>query len=111
VREIVEFQRGLTRRRREPSAANARTAEAVRCRATGEVVKTLDPGRALVTGACRDIGKIKAPVLRGLGGRAPYFHNGSATTLMEVVEFYNARFQIRLAPQEKSDLVAFLSTL
>lgn len=83
----------------------------LRCRTTGVVVKTLDPGRALVTGACRDIGKIKTPVLRGLAARAPYFHNGSAATLMDVVEFYNVRFHIRLAPAEKADLVAFLSTL
>jgi hypothetical protein len=83
----------------------------LRCKATGEIVKTLDPGRALVTGACRDIGRIKEPVLRGLAARAPYFHNGSAATLMDVVDFYNARFRIQLGPQEKADLVAFLSTL
>jgi cytochrome c peroxidase len=83
----------------------------LRCATTGQVVRTLDPGRALVTGACRDIGKIKEPVLRALAGRAPYFHNGSAPTLLDVVEFYNARFTIRLSPQEKADLVAFLQTL
>jgi cytochrome c peroxidase len=83
----------------------------LRCLATGEVVRTLDPGRALVTGACRDIGKVKEPILRGLAARAPYFHNGSAATLMDVVEFYNARFRIGLGPQEKADLVSFLRTL
>jgi len=83
----------------------------LRCTRTGEIVHTLDPGRALVTGACRDIGKIKEPVLRGLAARAPYFHNGSAPTLLEVVEFYNGRFQIGLSPQEKDDLVTFLRTL
>jgi hypothetical protein len=83
----------------------------LRCRATNRVVQTLDPGRALVTGACRDIGKIKEPILRGLAARAPYFHNGSAATLMDVVDFYNGRFRIGLGPQEKDDLVAFLRTL
>ncbi len=83
----------------------------LRCLATNQVVKTLDPGRALVTGACRDIGKIKEPILRGLAARAPYFHNGSAATLMDVVDFYNTRFGIRLGPLEKDDLVAFLRTL
>ena len=83
----------------------------LRCRATGAIVATLDPGRALVTGACGDIGKIKTPVLRGLAARAPYFHNGSARTLLDLVEFYDARFRIRLGPREKADLVAFLSTL
>jgi cytochrome c peroxidase len=83
----------------------------LRCLATNQVVTTLDPGRALVTGACRDIGKIKEPILRGLAARAPYFHNGSAATLMDVVDFYNRRFRIGLGPQEKDDLVAFLRTL
>jgi cytochrome c peroxidase len=83
----------------------------LRCTLTGTIVQTLDPGRALVSGKCRDIGKVKEPVLRGLAGRGPYFHNGSAATLMDVVEFYNARFQMRLSPGEKADLVAFLSTL
>jgi cytochrome c peroxidase len=43
--------------------------------------------------------------------RAPYFHNGSAATLGDVVEFYNERFQMELTPQERADLVAFLRAL
>lgn len=74
-------------------------------------IKTTDPGRALITGQCADIGKVKGPVLRGLAGRAPYFHNGSAATLSAVVEFYNQRFNLNLTDQQKSDLVAFLQTL
>ena len=81
------------------------------CNATGQIVKTMDPGRALITGRCADIGKTKGPILRGLAARAPYFHNGSAATLMDVVEFYNTRFNLELATQEKADLVAFLKTL
>jgi cytochrome c peroxidase len=57
------------------------------------------------------IGKIKGPILRGLSARAPYFHNGSAQTLMDVVRFYDLRFDINFTPQEESDLVAFLSSL
>jgi cytochrome c peroxidase len=53
----------------------------------------------------------KGPILRSLAARAPYFHNGSAATLAEVVEFYNTRFNIGLSAQEKSDLVAFLKAL
>jgi hypothetical protein len=78
---------------------------------TGEFVRTTDPGRALITGKWKDIGKVKGPILRGLASRAPYFHNGSATTLMDVVEFYNNRFAIGLTTQEKADLVAFLNAL
>jgi hypothetical protein len=54
-------------------------------------------------------GKVKGPILRGLG--APYFHNGSAATLADVVELYNQRFDIGLTDQQKADLVAFLSAL
>jgi len=46
-----------------------------------------------------------------LAARAPYFHNGSAATLAEFVEFYNQRFGIRFTEQQKADLVAFLSSL
>lgn len=74
-------------------------------------IHTTDPGRALITGQCADIGKVKGPVLRGLAGRAPYFHNGAAATLSDVVEFYNQRFNLNLTDQQKSDLVAFLQTL
>ena len=70
-----------------------------------------DPGRALITGMCADIGKVKGPILRGLAARAPYFHNGSATTLADVVEFYDQRFDLDLTEQQKADLVAFLSAL
>ena len=51
----------------------------------GTFTVSTDPGRAMVTGKCADIGKFKVPSLRGLPARAPYFHNGSADTLMEVV--------------------------
>lgn len=76
--------------------------------ATGETVQTTDPGRALVTGKWKDIGKFKGPILRGLAARAPYFHNGSAATLKDAVTFYNTRFGIGLTDAEVSDLVAFL---
>ena len=79
--------------------------------ATGETVQTTDPGRALVTGQWADIGKFKGPVLRGLAARAPYFHNGSAQSLGDVVDFYNQRFNIGLTAQEKNDLIAFLKAL
>lgn len=78
---------------------------------TGAIKTTTDPGRALVTGLWQDVGKVKGPVLRGLAGRAPYFHNGSADTLTDVVEFYNQRFNIGFTEQEKEDLVAFLNSL
>lgn len=74
-------------------------------------IETTDPGRALITGKCADIGKTKGPILRGLAARAPYFHNGSAATLNGVVEFYDQRFNLNLTDGQKSDLVAFLRSL
>ena len=76
-----------------------------------ETIQTTDPGRALITGLWKDIGRFKGPVLRALATRAPYFHNGSAANLDEAVDFYDQRFGIGLTDEEKDDLVAFLLTL
>ena len=62
-------------------------------------------------GRWADIGLFKGPILRGLASRAPYFHNGSAATLEEVVAFYERRFGLALTAREKADLVAFLRAL
>ncbi|MEO8808895.1 MAG: hypothetical protein ABI386_01440 [Rhodanobacter sp.] len=78
---------------------------------TGEVVQVTDPGVALLTGKWADIGKFKGPMLRGLAARPPYFHDGSAATLMDVVNFYNGHFAMLMTDQQKTDLVAFLSAL
>jgi cytochrome c peroxidase len=73
--------------------------------------RTTDPGRAMVSGKCADLGAFKPPLLRDVAVRAPYFHNGAAATLDDVVNFYNARFGIGLSAQQHSDLVAFLRVL
>jgi cytochrome c peroxidase len=81
---------------------------------TGQRITTTDPGRALITGKWADIGKLKGPILRGLAARAPYFHNGSAANLKDVVKFYNARFlnpTDQLDAGQQADLVAFLAAL
>lgn len=80
-------------------------------RATGATVQVTDPGRALITGRWADIGKFKGPILRGLAARPPYFHNGFAATLTDVINFYKARFAIGFTPQEQADLLAFLQSL
>jgi cytochrome c peroxidase len=72
---------------------------------------TTDLGQALIDGNFDHVGKIKGPILRGLSARAPYFHNGSARSLLDVVHFYETRFGLTLTPQQESDLVAFLSSL
>jgi hypothetical protein len=78
---------------------------------TGETIQTTDPGRAMITGRWDDIGKFKGPILRALAARAPYFHNGSAASLDDVIDFYESRFHLALTPQERSDLLAFLQAL
>ena len=78
---------------------------------TGEIKVTTDPGRALITGKWKDIGRFKGPILRGLAARAPYFHNGFAKDLEAVIDFYDERFGIGFTEQEKADLLAFLKTL
>lgn len=83
----------------------------LRNKITGELKQTTDPGRALISGRWDDIGKMKGPILRGLAARAPYFHNGSAATLSDVLDFYDTRFNIGYTAQEKSDLIAFLQSL
>jgi cytochrome c peroxidase len=77
----------------------------------GRTIYTHDPGRALISGRCNDVGAIVAQQLRGLAGRPPYFANGAAANLREVVDFYDRRFNIRFTEQEKQDLVNFLSVL
>jgi cytochrome c peroxidase len=78
---------------------------------TSNCKTTTDLGQGLIDGNFDHLGKIKGPILRGLAGRAPYFHNGSAATLTDVVNFYNTRFTLNLTNQQKQDLVAFLKTL
>lgn len=77
----------------------------------GRTIYTQDPGRALINGRCRDIGAITMQQMRGLAARAPYFSNGSARTLDELVEFYDRRFDAQYSEQEKRDLVNFLGVL
>jgi len=60
--------------------------------------------------ACRAVGG-KGPILRGLAARAPYFHNGAAADLKELVNFYNHRFQMNLTEEQKRALIAFLNSL
>lgn len=57
--------------------------------------------RALITGKCGDVGRIKGPILRGLAARAPYFHNGAGASLAQVVAFYNRRFEMGLTDHSK----------
>ena len=72
---------------------------------------TTDLGKGMISGLCSDVNRIKGPILRGLAGRAPYFHNGAAATLLQAVNFYNQRFSMNLTEDQKRQLVAFLNSL
>ena len=55
--------------------------------------------------------KYRTTPLRALGQHPPYFHDGSAATLLDVVEHYDRVFGLGLSPQEKRDLVEYLKSL
>jgi cytochrome c peroxidase len=81
-----------------------------------------DVGRYEVTQNPNDRWKYKTPSLRNVALTAPYMHNGSLSTLSEVVEFYDQGGvsnelldplirPLGLSDAEKADLVAFLQSL
>jgi cytochrome c peroxidase len=81
-----------------------------------------DVGRFEITEDPKDSWKYKTPSLRNLNVSAPYMHDGSLTTLEDVVTFYNKGGDdnpekdpllkpLNLSSQEQSALVAFLKTL
>jgi cytochrome c peroxidase len=84
-----------------------------------------DPGLYFRTKREGDKGKFRTPSLRYTAYTAPYMHNGTLSTLREVVEFYNAGGgendyaatktdliqPLGLSESEIDDLVAFLESL
>lgn len=81
-----------------------------------------DLGRYLVTGKEKDKGAFKTPSLRNIALTAPYMHDGSEATLMDVVEFYDkggipnpnldgAIMPLNLTYTEKVALVEFMKSL
>ena len=81
-----------------------------------------DLGRYKIRPAAALKGAFKTPTLRDIELTAPYFHNGAAATLAEVVEHYarggddrsNVSADVRtlsLTASEKADLVAFMRSL
>ncbi len=83
----------------------------LRNKTTGETVQVTDPGRAMISGLWKHIGRFKGPILRSLAARAPYFHNGFAADLDAVIDFYEERFHIGFTEGERADLLAFLQAL
>ncbi|HEY7237590.1 MAG TPA: c-type cytochrome [Burkholderiales bacterium] len=55
--------------------------------------------------------KYRTSPLKGVWQHAPYFHNGSAATLDDVVSRYNTRMSLGLTPSQMADLVQYLKSL
>jgi cytochrome c peroxidase len=56
-------------------------------------------------------GPIKTFTLRGIKESPPFFHDGRLLTLEDTVEFFNLILEVKLTPEEKKDLVAFMRQL
>jgi cytochrome c peroxidase len=56
-------------------------------------------------------GLIKTFALRGIKDSPPYLHDGRLLTLEDTVEFFNMVLELKLDPESKGDLVAFMRTL
>ena len=83
---------------------------------------TSELGRFMVSGSPLDIGSFRTPSLRNVELTAPYFHNGTAATLKDVLSFYSKgggddpRRDWELQPlgltdREQEDLIEFLKSL
>ncbi len=81
-----------------------------------------DKGRGAITQNAKDDGKFKTPSLRSVTTHAPYFHDGSARTLEDAVDFMlgggkanpnldSGYKKIELSKAERSDLLAFIRSL
>lgn len=80
-----------------------------------------DSGRFVITRDPEDMYSFKTPTIRDVSLRAPYLHDGSEKTLMDVVEFYNRGgdtddqnldpliVPLALSQGEKEALVAFMT--
>lgn len=101
---------------------------------SAELLVGADYGLSSVTGVVDDQDRFKAPTLRNIARSAPYMHDGSLATLEEVIDFYAAGGRVlsegpragdgrshpgkspfikgfSLTPEERQDLLAFLSSL
>lgn len=57
------------------------------------------------------LGPIKTFTLRGIKDSPPYLHDGRCLTLEDTVEFFNLVLELRLSPEEKQGLVAYMQRL
>lgn len=79
--------------------------------APADVVSEPEPGGVASYASRSATKQYRTAPLAGLWQHAPYFHNGSAATLDDVVETYNTRKSLGLTPDQKADLVQYLKSL
>lgn len=113
---------------REPPVQRIVVAPGVTLDVASDVIATVsesrqnDLGRYEITQDPRDRWKYRTPTLRNVALTSPYMHDGSLSTLSEVVAFYNLGGvpnevidplirPLHLSEQEGRDLVAFLESL
>jgi cytochrome c peroxidase len=88
----------------------------------GDGPRAADPGRFEVTKDPKDQGRFKTPTLRNVAVTPPYFHDGSAATLRDVIDVYDrgglpnpnldpVLRPLHLGDADKQDLLAFLDAL
>jgi mono/diheme cytochrome c family protein/cytochrome c5 len=76
-----------------------------------DVVSEPEPGGAPSYASRSATKQYRTAPLRGLWQHAPYFHNGSAATLGDVVSTYNTRKSLGLSAAEIADLAEYLKSI
>ena len=77
----------------------------------GEVVSEPEPNGVPSYASRTATKQYRTAPLRGVWQHAPYFHNGSAATLVDVVDTYDTRKSLSLTADQKADLVEYLKSL
>ena len=83
----------------------------LRLHLTSDVVSEPEPGGVPSWASRSATKRYRTTPLRGAWQHAPYFHNGSAATLKDVVETYNTRKALGLTPAEIADLTEYVKSL
>ena len=110
----------LARRAQQLVASNPNSSHLLDQLALSEGFSEL--GRYLITKQQKDIGAFKTSMLRDIELTAPYMHNGSEKTLLDVVKFYDKGGEVnpnldggmrplKLTDDEMTDLVEFMKSL
>lgn len=83
----------------------------LRLHPVSDVVSEPEPGGAPSYASRSATRLYRTAPLRGLWQHAPYFHNGSAATLADVVMTYNTRKSLGLSAAEIADLTEYLKSI